>query len=221
MRRLIVNLMLGLALTVAGRARGAEPEASPRLRLVVAEDFEEWQWIPITHSMMQHGRKALAEGRKLSYECRGPLFRTLVGFALPTGRLVEGEEGYQGRSILLHSDDHISLGVHSHKYRDTLAQGAEYLYEIALRGRGAFECQIWLNGADPRTGKTQLKIHRAFTITVAQSWKVHRGAFRVPKYRDTAFVYESRGKPVFHVSPGRRVYVDGLRIWAKKPLAHD
>lgn len=216
-----VNLTFALALTLAVTAWGAEPQADPRLKLVIAENFEDWQWIPITHSMMQHGRKAIAEGRKLSYEYRGPLFRTLVGFSLPTGRLVEGEEGYQGRSILLHSDDHISLGVHSHKYRDTLAQGAECLYEIALRGRGAFECQVWLNGADPRTGKTQLKIHPTFTIAVTQSWKLHKGAFTVPRFRDAAFVYESRGKPVFHVSPSRRVYVDGLRIWAKVPSRND
>jgi len=213
--------MFGLVLTATATALAAQPPAAPRLKLVVAEDFEEWRWIPITHSMMQHGRKALADGKKLSYEYRGPLFRTMIGFGLPTGRLVEGAEAYEGRSILLHSDDHISLGVHSHKYRDTMAQGVEYVYEIALRGRGAFECQVWLNGTDPRTGKTRLKIHRAFAITVTQSWKLHKGVFTVPRFQDAAFVYRSKGKPVFHISPGHRICADSFRVWAKKPSTQD
>ena len=216
-----VNATLGLAMVAAVTVLSGEPQTNSRLKLVVTEDFEAWQWIPITHSMMQHGRKALAEGKKLSYEYRGPLFRTMIGFALPTGRLVEGAGAYRGRPIVLHSDDHISLGVHSHRYRDTLPQGAEYLYEIALKGRGIFECQVWLNGTDPRTGKTQLKIHRAFAITVTESWKLHRGVFAVPKFQNAAFVYELKGKPVFRVSPRHRVYVDSLRIWATKTSTHD
>ena len=210
-----LSLCLALSLECSPRAPAEEPQASPDPKPVVAEDFEDWQWIPITHSMMQRGRKALAEGKKLSYEYRGPLFRTLSGFGLPTGRMAEGDDAYDGRSMLLHADYHISVGVHSHKYRDTLAQGREYAYEAALKGKGVFHCQAWFTGMDPRTSKRLLRIRDVLSAKVTETWQVHKGTFRAPTYEEPGLVFREKGTPVFWVAPGDKVYVDSLRIWDK------
>ena len=68
---------------------GAEGET-----LVVHDDYEQWEWRPIEFNQRREGRKRMKEGRPLSFEYRGPLFRVAKGFVLPTGRMLEGTEDH-------------------------------------------------------------------------------------------------------------------------------
>ena len=49
----------------------------------VSNDFEAWEWKPITDSIRREGRRRIIEGRGLGFDYRGPLYRGPTGFILP------------------------------------------------------------------------------------------------------------------------------------------
>ena len=97
----VVTVIISWLVADPGSASQIAEHAPANGSVVVRDDFEQWSWQPITFSMRKEGRKRLQEGKPLSYEYRGPLYRIPKGFVLPAGRMVEGEEAFEGRSVLL------------------------------------------------------------------------------------------------------------------------
>jgi len=191
-------------------------EPKPEGRVLISQDFQEWLWLPIPYSVRQEGKKALAEGRTLSFEHRGPLFRVPKGFGnLPAGRMVEGPEAFGGgRSMLLaadHQSDQI-VGLHG-PYGHLLEPGKSYTYRVALKGRGKFYFRAWVDGVDPATGKTAwLDFPNLIAIPVTDAWKTYSGSFRMPEYDRPPYRTSAKISAAIVVEHDSTVCVDDFQI---------
>jgi len=192
------------------------PDKPPKSPYLIDDTFEQWAWVPISHSMMASGRKVLARGETLSYEHRGPLYRRPKGFVLPAGRMVEGKEAYKGRSMLLDPGSpkgHIQVGLHG-RYSRVVKPRRTYAYEIALKGKGTFHFRAWVAATNPYTGKFRwLGFPNLIAIKLTKSWKVHSGTFKLPAFDESTFKISEQGVSAAIVIEGGSVaYVDNFRI---------
>ena len=192
------------------------PDTKPKSPYLIDDTFEQWDWVPISFHMMASGRKVLARGERLSYEHRGPLYRRPKGFVLPAGRMVEGKEAYQGRSMLLDSGSpkgHLQVGMHG-RYGHLVRPRQTYAYEIALKGKGTFHLRAWVAATNPYTGKFRwLGFPNLIAVKLTKSWKVHTGTFKLPAFDESTFKISEQGVSAAIVIEGGSVaYVDNFRI---------
>jgi len=186
-------------------------QAKPARSYVVNDNFDRWQWTPITFSMQKAGRKALAEGKRLGYDYRGPLFRVPDGFQLPAGRMVEGADAHKGRSVLF--EGYYQAGLHD-RYGHLVKPGKTYSYSVALKGTGAFYLRAWMGGTDPFTGKFKwLGFPNLIAVKVTPKWKVHTGTFTAPSPDVRPYRLPERMSAAIVVEKGSTVYVDEFRVW--------
>jgi hypothetical protein len=201
-----------IASSLAAGLESASPgaEGVPRNgSIVVHDDFEQWSWQPITFSMRKEGRKRLQEGKPLSYEYRGPLYRIPKGFVLPAGRMVEGDEAFEGRSVLL---ENCQVGLHG-RYSKIISPGKSYRYRVTLKGKGTFHFRAWVGGTNPSTGEFRwLGFPDLITVKVTDSWKTYDGTFQLPQFDTTTFKLPRKVSAAIVVQEGYRVYVDNFAI---------
>ena len=198
-----ISCVIGLAVV------GAEGETQ-----VVHDDYEQWEWRPIEFNQRRDGRKRMKEGRPLSFEYRGPLFRVAKGFLLPTGRMLEGTEAFKGRSTRL---EDIEVGLHG-RYSSLIRPGIKYRYEVALKGKGAFHFRAWVGAKNPSTGEFRwLGFPNLIKIEVTDEWQVYRGTFQTPGLKAPGFQLPEKVSAAIVVEPGARIDVDEFRVWEIKP----
>jgi hypothetical protein len=194
----------------AGEPPVAKVEAP---NVILQEDFSDWIWRPISPSMMAGGRKALAEGKTLGYEHRGPLYLVPRSFAaLPAGKKIAGAEAWQdGPSLRMIGP--WETGMHD-RFAHLFAPGRQYGYEVALKGKGKFCLRAWMSGTDDAGAQRWLGFPNLILQPVTDKWQLHRGTFRVPDYPDAKpFVPAARHSAAMIVDPGDVIDVDALRIW--------
>ncbi|MBU4211695.1 MAG: hypothetical protein L6437_09865 [Kiritimatiellae bacterium] len=204
--------MIVLVVWVAGFIRLVGAETNAASPVLVNDTFDEWEWQPITFSMMQEGRKLVAAGGEPAYEYQGPLFREPAGFGLPAGRMVEGPEAYKDRSMLLDATrGRWEVGYHDH-YGHLLKPGNTYTYAVALKGKGKFHFQGWVQGFDPATAQYKwLEFPDFIAVPVTNAWKIYTGSFTIKKYNDTQFKVDEIGAAIV-VNSNDVIYVDNFRI---------
>ena len=202
--RTVYRLAIG---TLAG-----EPEG----KVVFESHFDKWQWLPITPSMADGGRKVFKAGGQLAYEYRGPLFRVPEGFNLPAGRMVEGPVAFKGASVLFDpTDGDLNAGLHR-PFNDLLRRNRRYAFKVALKGQGTFHFRAWINGSDPAVGKTQwLGFPDLITIKVAEEWHVYEGAFELPDLSKPPFRMEEPVSAAIVIEKGARIFLDDFVIFEK------
>lgn len=200
-------------------AHGAETNAVSGVssNAVIFDTFDEWKWAPIQpDGPLAKSIKALLDaGQKPPLEYRGPLYRLPVGFSLPAGRMVEGAEAYQGRSMLLDASlGGLQVGYHDH-YGHKIKPGGTYKYEVALKGKGQFNFQGWIGGVDPATGKDKwLDFPNWIAVKVTNvNWQVYEGSFTVKKYDDRLpyRVPDTVGAAIV-INSNDVIYVDNFKI---------
>ena len=188
------------------------PAAAPKSRpvLIVSDNFEQWSWEPITFSMRKSGRKQLKAGKQLPFEYRGPLYRRAKGFTLQTGRMIEGTEAFQGRSMLLAG---CQVGLPG-RYSKLVKAGTKYRYEVAIKGQGTFHFRAWVGAKNPTTGEFRwLGFPDLVKIQATKSWKTHRGEFQLPKFETTTFKLPVKSSAAIVVQEGDEIFVDDFKIW--------
>ena len=186
-------------------------QTKPARSYVVNDNFDRWRWTPITFSMQKAGRKALAEGKRLKYDYRGPLFRVPDGFQLPAGRMVEGADAYKGRSVLF--EGQFLAGLHD-RYGRVVKPGKAYAYSVALKGKGEFHFRAWMGGTDPFTGKFKwVGFPNLIAVKVTPKWKVYTGTFTTPSPDVRPYRLPERVSAAIVVAKGSTVYVDEFRVW--------
>ena len=175
----------------------------------VSDDFEKWEWKPITHSIRRDGKKRLVEKRELSFEYRGPLYRGPVGFVLPAGVIVKGDEAFDGSSVLLTD---CQVGLHG-RYSSKIRPESTYNYSLALKGHGTFRFRVWVRGIDVKSGEqTWLGFPDVIEIEATDSWKNHTGTFELPAYKDSKFRIPKAISAAIVIDAGDRIYLDNFSI---------
>ena len=175
----------------------------------VSDDFEKWEWKPITHSIRRDGKKRIAEKRELNFEYRGPLYRGPVGFILPAGVIVEGDEAFKGSSVML-TDCQVGLhGRYSHKIRPE----STYNYSLGLKGHGTFRLRVWVRGIDVKSGEqTWLGFPNVIEIEATDSWQTRTGTFELPAYKDSKYRIQKALSAAIVIDAGDRIYLDNFSI---------
>jgi hypothetical protein len=204
---MLTNCFLSCAISLA--VLGADTET-----LLVHDDYEQWEWRPIEFAQRREGRKRMKEGRPLSFEYRGPLFRVAKGFLLPTGRMLEGADAFKGRSTQL---EDIQVGLHG-RYSALIRPGMNYRYEVALKGKGDFHFRAWVGAKNTSTGDFRwLGFPNLIKLQVTEEWQVYRGTFQAPVLKSPGFQLPEKVSAAIVVEPGARICVDEFRVWEIKP----
>ena len=199
---------LCLAALLSAVVPAADPKSEPVV--IVSDDFEEWSWEPITFSMRKSGRKRLKAGKQLPFEFRGPLYRRARGFALQTGRMVEGAGAFKGQSMLLAG---CQVGLHG-RYSKLFKAGTKYRYEVSLKGKGTFHFRAWVGANNPKTGEFRwLGFPDLVKIQATESWKTHRGEFQLPEFDTTTFKLPAKSSAAIVVQEGDKIGIDDFSIW--------
>jgi len=188
-------------------------EAHATETLVVNDDFEQWDWIPIDFNQRRDGRKRLKEGRVIPYEHRGPLLRIAKGFTLPAGRMIEGDDAFEGRSTVL---EDTQVGLHG-RYSSIIRPTTKYRYEVALKGKGTFHFRAWAGAKNPTTGEFRwLGFPDLIKVKVTDEWQIYRGTFKLPDLQTPGFQLPERISAAIVVDRGDLVAADEFRVWEVK-----
>ena len=212
-----ILLVTLLAMPAVFAADASTPPATPAPttgpKVILQEEFNEWIWRPISPGMMAGGRKALAEGKELGYDHRGPLYLVPQSFAaLPAGRKLEGAQAWEGGTSLRMIGPW-ETGMHD-RFAHLFAPGKTYGYEVALKGKGTFHLRAWMSGTDAAGAQKWLGFPNLIRQPVTDKWQLYRGTFRVPDYPDAKpFHPEPQNSAAMIVDPGDVIDVDALRIW--------
>ncbi len=199
-------IILSMAAHLANATHASEPKSPPNV--IVSDDFEQWSWEPITFSMRQSGKKRLKAGKRLPFEHRGPLFRVAKGF-LQSGRMVEGDEAFKGRSVLL---EDCQIGLHG-RYSKLIEPGKTYRYEVSLKGKGTFHFRAWVGANNPTTGEFRwLGFPDLIKIEATKSWKTHAGEFQLPEFDTATFKLPAKTSGAIVVQEGHQIVVDNFAI---------
>lgn len=171
----------------------------------VFDEFETWEWKPITAAIRRDGRQRLADGRELSFEYRGPLYRGPTGFILPAGSVVEGAEAFDGKSVMLTD---CQVGLHG-RYSRTIRPGSNYRYSLALKGSGMFQFRVWVQGINLESGeKKWLGFPDVIKIDATDSWRIHEGNFKLPSFDAPEFRLPHAVSAAIVIDAGDRIYLD-------------
>ena len=194
-------------------AMGTDVLADDTETLIVNDDFEQWDWKPIDFSQRRDGRKRLKEGRVLPFEHRGPLFRIANGCTLPSGRLLEGDDSFDGSSTRL---EDTQVGLHG-RYSSIIRPTATYRYEVALKGQGTFHFRAWVGAQHPSTGEFRwLGFPDLIKVEVTDKWQIYRGTFQIPKLQAAGFQLPEKVSAAIVVKQEDKVDVDEFRVWEVK-----
>lgn len=184
-----------------------EPKKPPKV--IISDDFEQWSWEPITFSMRESGKKRLKAGRRLPFEHRGPLYRVAKGFTTQSGRMVEGDEAFKGRSVLL---EDCQIGLHG-RYSKLIEPGKTYRYAVSLKGKGTFHFRAWVGANNPTTGEFRwLGFPNLIKIKATKSWQTHAGEFQLPEFDTATFKLPAKTSGAIVVQEGHQIVVDNFGI---------
>lgn len=180
----------------------------------VFDDFETWEWKPITAAIRRDGRKRLAEERELSFEYRGPLYRGPAGFILPAGSMVQGVEAFKSRSVLLTD---CQVGLHG-RYSGKIRPGSTYRFSLALKGKGVFRFRVWVQGINIESGERRwLGFPDVIEIKASELWETHEGTFELPRFDDPEFRLPHAVSAAIVIDAGDRIYLDNFLIEEDRP----
>ena len=201
-----MNRSLIIIVLVFTQISAAAEEPKP---VRVFDDFETWEWKPITAAIRRDGKKRLADERELGFEYRGPLYRGPTGFILPAGSMVDGADAFKGKSVIL-TDCQVGLhGRYSHKVRP----GSTYRFALALKGKGVFQFRVWVQGINIESGERKwLGFPDVIRINAADSWKTHEGTFELPRFDDPEFRLPHAVSAAIVIDAGDRIYLDDFLI---------
>lgn len=210
------NILRGIILTGLLFAPGL---AFAETNILQNSGFEDWEWAPIPAAMGKQARGVLARNEKLSFEYRGPLYHRLKDFYDSTGRMIEGEEAFQGRSMLLENNmqdgQWFIVGYHA-GYSHLLHADCTYQYEIQLKGKGIFMFKAFVYGWDPASGKQKaLGSPDMIKVEVTEKWKKYTGNFALPKYPGCKI--EEPVTAAMVLFKGSAIYVDNFIISQSDP----
>jgi len=173
----------------------------------VFDDFETWEWKPITAAIRRDGRKRLADERELGFEYRGPLYRGPAGFILPAGSIVEGAEAFKGKSVILTD---CQVGLHG-RYSRKVRPGSTYRFSLALKGKGLFRFRVWVQGINLESGERKwLGFPDVISIDATDSWKTHEGTFTLPHFDAPDFRLPHAVSAAIVIDAGDRIYLDNF-----------
>jgi hypothetical protein len=194
-------------------AAGGDDQPPPNL--IRNGDFEQWEWREFSDSQRKAIKAALKSGKKLAdlnLEVRGPLFRSLVGYGEVSGRMVEGKEAWQGKSLFLRAEqEELQWGLHW-LLRESLRPNATYTCEVVLKGTGKFMLRAWIGGKNVQTGTFQwLGFPDLVTLTPTESWQPYRGTFTVPNLGREEVPQENSAVAII-LAPGSKVFLDGFKL---------
>jgi len=180
----------------------------------VFDNFETWEWKPITYAMRRDGRKRLADERELGFEYRGPLYRGPAGFLLPAGSMVEGAEAFKGKSVILTD---CQVGLHG-RYSSKIRPGSTYRFSLALKGEGVFHFRVWVQGINIESGERKwLGFPDVIKIGATDSWKTREGTFKLPLFDDQEFRLPHAVSAAIVIDAGDRIYLDDFLIEEDRP----
>lgn len=206
MNRSLIIIVLALLQIPAA---AAEPKP-----VRVFDDFETWQWKPITYAMRRDGRKRLADKRELGFEYHGPLYRGPAGFLLPAGSMVEGAEAFNGKSVMLTD---CQVGLHG-RYSGKIHPGSNYRFSLALKGKGVFQFRVWVQGINLESGERKwLGFPDVIKIDATESWETHEGTFKLPRFDAPEFRLPHAVSAAIVIDAGDRIYLDDFRIEEARP----
>ncbi len=181
--------------------------------LIIDDDFDKWDWIPIDFNQRRDGRKRIKEGRILPFEHRGPLLRIADGFKLPSGRMLEDTEAYNGRSALL---EDTQIGLHD-RYSSIIRPDTKYRWSVAVKGEGRFQFRAWVGANNLRSGEFRwLGFPNLIEVTASKDWMVHEGVFQLPKLSAPGFLLPEKVSAAIVIDRSDRVAVDAFRVWQIK-----
>jgi len=181
--------------------------------LIVNDEFDKWDWIPIDFSQRRDGRKRIKEGRVLPFDHRGPLLRIADGFKLPSGRMLKDKEAYKGRSTLL---EDTQVGLH-HRYSSIIRPDTRYRWSVAVKGKGRFQFRAWVGANNPKSGKFRwLGFPNLIEVTAAEDWMVHEGVFQLPELSAPGFLPPEKVSAAIVIERSDRVAVDAFHVWQIK-----
>ena len=207
-------LVLFSALMVAWPVLPAEPGTGSVVR---NGGFEEWEWAPIPPGLAKDLKPWKLKGKDINIDQRGPAYRRWTVHGV-TGHMVEGADAYKGKSILINNDTTADdpwccqIGLYA-AFSDILKPGVEYAWEIALKGKGTFAFQAWVQGIEPLTGKRRwLGFPELIKTPVTGEWKVYQGTFRIPDYQDPDYRPLEKISCAIVIGPGNTIYLDEFSI---------
>jgi hypothetical protein len=207
--------LLVLCLSVLGSEEKKEPAG-------VSFDFETWEWAPLSPSLAKAVKPMRDKGKDINMAVRGGSYQRWTHHGAP-GHMVEGEEAFKGKSLLINNDTtaddptHTEIGYFS-AFNGLMKPDVEYTYEIALKGKGNFVFKGWNEGVNPANGeKKWLGFPELINITLTPEWKVHKGTIKLPEYDDPDFRPRPRNGCAIVASPGTRIYVDEFKITPISP----
>ena len=180
----------------------------------VYDDFETWQWKPITYAMRRDGKKRLEDKRELGFEYRGPLYRGPAGFLLPAGSMVEGAEAFKGRSVILTD---CQVGLHG-RYSRKIRPGSTYRFSLTLKGEGVFRFRVWVQGINLESSERKwLGFPDVIEIDATKSRETHEGTFKLPHFDDPEFRLPQAVSAAIVIDAGDRIYLDNFLIKEDRP----
>ena len=184
--------------------------------------FEEWEWAPIPPSLAKELRSKRRNGFDINIDVRGPAYHRWTRHGC-TGHLVEGEEAFKGKSVLVNNDatgeDAWSIVIGQHTaFGGILKPKVDYDYEIALKGKGTFMLRAWVEGINPMTGETKwLGFPNLISQEVTTDWKIYKGTLRLPDYDDPDFQPRRKVGFAIVIETGSKIYIDEFKLVTRKP----
>jgi hypothetical protein len=205
---LLCMVCIPLSVSLADDSSAANSES-----LIVDDDFDKWDWIPIDFNRRRGGRNRIKEGRVLPFEHRGPLLRIADGFKLPSGRMLEDKEAYKGRSTLL---EDTQVGLHD-RYSSIIRPDTRYRWSVAVKGKGSFQFRAWVGANNLKSGEFRwLGFPNLIEVKASKDWKVHEGVFQLPELSAPGFLLPEKVSAAIVIERSDRVAVDAFRVWQIK-----
>lgn len=202
-------MLLGcVVLACAGMAE----EAGQPVNLIVNGCFEEWEWVPLDSDqiVLAEAKRRLKNKEDIAIEHRGPLFRQLAGYVGCMGRMVEGAEAWQGKS--LHIGSSCDFGYHG-PFHGLLESGQEYKWEVWLKGKGSFIFKAWVGGGKDGQFKW-LGFPCLIKVDATDSWMRYQGTFKVPVLEANGYRQEAKVSASIMVGKDSAIYIDNFSVWA-------
>lgn len=205
---LVFYLMAGMMLGAADKAV---------TNLIVNGSFEDWEWVPLDSDgpVFNQAKKRLKQKENINIDYQGPLFLQLTGYAASMGRMVEGAEAYQGKSLYLVNDwkdDWLVVGFYG-PYSQLLESGQEYNWEIWLKGKGVFLFKAWIGGMKTGGEFKWLGFPDLIKVDVTNTWQCYQGQFKVPVMETEGYRQEKKVSAAIVIYKDSAVYIDNFRLW--------
>ena len=202
-------MLLGCAVLACA---GMADEAGQPGNLIANGCFEEWEWVPLDSDriVLVEAKKRLRAGENLGIDYRGPLFRQLTRYVGCLGKMAEGAEAHQGKSLLIEHE--CDFGYHG-PFHGLLESGQEYSWEVWLKGKGSFTFKAWVGGSKDGQFKW-FGFPSLIKVDAADSWTRHQGTFNVPVIEASGYRQEAKVSASIVVGKDSAIYIDNFSVWA-------